>query len=233
MRSSTAALAAALAIVASQAHAIEPGTVYSPRVEQGEWELEVRSFTVRDHDHDENGLWNHHFALGYGVNSFWWTELVGEYEKPRGEGGQWEAFEWENRFAFAEPGQYWVDVGAIVELEKHRHGNGKEVKAGLLFEKDIDDFTATVNWLFGREFGDEASSKWEQIYRAQLRWRYRPEFQPMIELQADEHAANVGPGIRGKAKIFGQKIEYTTAWLIRTTGDTPKNLLRFELEYEF
>lgn len=59
------------------------------------------------------------------------TEIVGEYEKPRHEGGAWEAFECENRFQFTEPGQYWVDVGGIVELEKKARGDGKELKLGL------------------------------------------------------------------------------------------------------
>jgi hypothetical protein len=235
MKSRNAAFAAAglLLLIAAQARAVEPGQVYSPRVEQGEWELELRSFTIVDRHHDEDGLWNHHVALGYGVNSFWWTELVGEYEKPRHEAGGWEAFEWENRFQFTEPGQYWLDIGGIVELEKKRRGNGKEVKAGLLLEKEIDDATLTINWLAGREYGGDASSKWEQEYRAQLRWRYLPALQPLVELQADQHAMNVGPGLTGKAKIGGQKLEYTAAWLIRALGDTPKNLLRFELELEF
>jgi len=144
-----------------------------------------------------------------------------------------EAIEWENRFQLTEPGQYWIDVGGIVELEKKRHGDGKEVKIGLLFEKDIEDATVAFDWLAGREYGEDASSKWEQQYRAQLRWRYLPALQPMVEMQADEHAMNAGPGITGKAKIGGQKIAYTTAWLVRTSGDTPKNLLRFELELKF
>ncbi len=233
MKRLNGALAAAALLWNAHALAVEPSSVYSPRVEQGEWELEYKAFTVVDRKHDDDGFWNHQVSLGYGVNSFWWTELVGEYEKARHEPGGWEAFEWENRFQFAEPGKYWLDMGAIVELEKKRRGNGKEVKVGLLFEKDIDDATVTVNWLAGREYGDDASSKWEQIYRAQLRWRYLPALQPLLELQADEHAMNAGPGVTGKARIGGQKIEYTAAWLLRTSGDTPKNLLRFDLELEF
>jgi len=229
----TALATAAVALCATHACAVEPGPVYSPHVDQGEWELEYRSFTVRDRNHDEDRLWNHHASIGYGVNAFWWTEIVGEYEKPRHEPGQWEAFEWENRFQFTEPGQYWLDVGGIVELEKKRPGDGKEVKVGLLLEKDIQDATVRFNWLAGREYGDGASSKWEQEYRTQLRWRYLPALQPLVEVQADEHAANVGPGVTGKANIGGQKVEYTAAWLIRASGDTPQNLLRFEVELEF
>jgi len=87
------AAAALPMLLATPVHAVEPGQVYSPRVEQGEWELEIRSFTIGDRKHDEDGLRDHHVALGYGVNSFWWTEIVGEYEKPRDQAGAWEAFE--------------------------------------------------------------------------------------------------------------------------------------------
>ncbi len=81
---------AGLLLFTTRVHAVEPGPVYSPRVEQGEWEVEWRAFTIVDRKHDEDRLWNHHVALGYGVNSFWWTELVAEYEKPRQESGQWK-----------------------------------------------------------------------------------------------------------------------------------------------
>ena len=234
MKALHATLAGAMfGIAATQARAIEPGPVYSPHVEQDEWELEARSFTVVDKKSEENGLWNHHYSLGYGVTSWWWTEIVAEYEKPRPESGSWEAFEWETRFQFTEPGQYWVDAGGIVELEKARTGNGKELKLGLLFEKDIEETTLKFNGLLERAWGDDASSKWEQQYRAQWRWRYVSAFEPLVELQADEHAMNAGPGFTGKVKIGGRKLAYTTAWLFRTTGDTPQNLVRFELELEF
>jgi len=173
--------------------------------------------------------------LGYGVTSFWFTSVGVEYEKPRHAAGVWEAYEWENRFQFTEPGQYWVDVGGLVELEKAVHGNGKELKLGLLLEKDIDDTTLTFNWLFERAWGgDEPPSKWEQQYRAQWRWRRAPAFQPLIELQADEHALNAGPGFTGTIRLgTKQELSSTMAWLFRATGDTPHNLVRFQLEFEF
>ena len=236
MRIRHAALVAAVgALFAANAHAIEPGPVFSPHVDEGEWELEARGFTIVDKKNDENGLWNYHFELGYGVNAFWFTEIGIEYEKLRGAPGVWEAYEWENRFQFTEPGQYWIDIGGFVELEKAVHGNGKEALIGLLFEKDIDDTTLTLNWLFGRTWDvEDASSKWEQQYRAQWRWRRAPAFEPLLELQADEHAMNAGPGFTGTIKLGGtQKLNYTTAWLFRATGDTPQNLWRFQLEYEF
>lgn len=215
------------------AQAIEPDTVYSPRVEQGEWELEYKGRYFHDRDSDEHRQAQHKLALGYGATSFWWTELYAEYEHTPGSGGGWSAFEWENRFQFTEPGQYWADFGALVELERTHPGTGKEVRVGLLLEKDIAETTLTVNWLVGKTFASEESSTWEQQYRAQWAWRYRPEFQPLLQWQGDEHSTYAGPGIAGKIRIVREHLGYHLTWLRRISGDTPANAVRVQLEYEF
>lgn len=220
-------------LVIVPAHAVEPATVYSPRVEQGEWEIEYKGRYFHDRESDEHRQAQSKFALGYGPTSYWWAELYAEYEHTPGSGGGWSAFEWENRFQLTEPGQYWVDVGALFELERAHPGTGKEVRAGLLLEKDIEETTMTVNWLFNRAFADEEPSRWEQIYRAQWAWRYRPEIQPLLQWQSDEHSAYVGPGVAGKLKVAGRHVGYHLTWLRRISGDTPKNALRVQLEYEF
>jgi len=215
------------------AQAVEPDTVYSPRVEQGEWELEYKGRYFYDRDSDEHRQLQSKFALGYGPTSWWWTELYAEYEHTPGSGGGWSAFEWENRFQFTEPGQYWVDVGALVELERVHPGTGKEVRVGLLLEKEIDETTLTLNWLLNREFAEEESSHWDQVYRVQWAWRLRPEIQPLVQWQSDEHSAYAGPGITGKLRIAGQHVEYHLTWLHRISGDIPKDAVRVQLEYEF
>ena len=145
------------------AQAVEPDTIYSPRVEQGEWELEYVGRYFHDRDSDEHRQSQNKLALGYGPASYWWTELYAEYEHTPGSGGGWSAFEWENRFQLTEPGQYWIDVGALVELERTHPGGGKEVRAGLLLEKDIDETTLTVNWLLSRAFADYDASSLDYI----------------------------------------------------------------------
>ncbi len=213
--------------------AVEPDTIYSPRVEQGERELEYKGRYFYDRESDEHRQSQNKLALGYGPTSYWWTELYAEYEHTPGNGGGWSAFEWENRFQFTEPGQYWVDVGALVELERTHPGTGKEARVGLLLEKDIDETTLTVNWLVSRAFAGEESSRWEQVYRAQWAWRYRAELQPLVQWQSDEHSAYAGPGISGKLRIATQHVGYHLTWLRRISGDIPKNAMRVQLEYEF
>lgn len=218
--------------MATPAHAGGPGTVYSPRVEQGEWELEYKGRYYLDRD-SERREEQSKFAVGYGITSYWWTEGYAEYQRTTESGGGWSAFEWENRFQLTEPGQYWLDLGAIVELERTHPGKGKETTAGLLAEKDIGETTLTVNWLAVRTFGgEEATPRWEQVYRTQWAWRWRPELEPLVQWQGDEHSGYAGPGFSGKAKIGTQRIAYHLAWLSRTNGDVPRNALRVELEFE-
>ena len=229
------AMLAAGSMPVQSAHAGGPDTVYSPRVEQGEWELEYkgRYWYGLDRDNESHRETQSKFALGYGPTSYWWTELYAEYEHTPASGGGWSAFEWENRFQLTEPGQYWLDVGALVELERTHPGAGKEARVGLLTEKEIDATTLTVNWLVGREFGDEASSRWEQDYRAQWAWRWRPEVQPLLQWQGDEHSGYAGPGVAGKTRIATQRVGYHLTWLRRISGDVPRNALRVQLEFEF
>jgi hypothetical protein len=67
----------------------------------------------------------------------------------------------------------------------------------------------------------------------QWAWRLRPEIQPLVQWQSDEHSAYAGPGISGKLKIAAQHVGYHLTWLRRISGDIPKNAVRAQLEYEF
>lgn len=227
-----AALAAGLMPLPA-APADGPGTIDSPRVEQGEWEIEYKGRYFYDRESGEHRQSQNKLALGYGPTSYWWTEFYAEYEHTPGSGGGWSAFEWENRVQFTEPGRYWLDVGALVELERTHPGTGKEAWVGLLLQKEIDETTLTVNWLAGRTFGDEASSRWEQEYRAQWAWRWRPEIEPLLQWQGDEHSGYAGPGVAGKTRIGSQRVGYRLTWLRRLGGEVPQNALRVQLEFEF
>ena len=227
-----AVLAAGLARVA---HAGGPDTVYSPRVELGEWELEYkgRYRYGPDRNGESQRETQNKAALGYGPTAYWWTEVYAEREATPENGDHWSAFEWENRFQFTEPGEYWLDLGAIAELERTRPGNGKEVRLGLLVEKDIDQTTLTANLLGARTFGGEEASGWGPEYRVQWAWRLRRDAEPLVQWQQDAEGAYAGPGIAGKTKIGGQRVGYHLTWLRRVRGDAPPNALRLQLEFEF
>lgn len=54
--------------------------VFEPYAEQGEWELESTGLYDFDHSKNKNAVQEYKNAIGYGVNSFWHTELEVETE---------------------------------------------------------------------------------------------------------------------------------------------------------
>src|SRR5208282_5869961 len=54
--------------------------VFVPNAEQGEWELENTGVYDIDPAKNKNAVQEYHYAVGYGVNSFWHTELELEAE---------------------------------------------------------------------------------------------------------------------------------------------------------
>ena len=93
-------------------------------------------------------------GFGYGVTQRWFTELYRKYEGSTGEGTHFDAWEWENKFQLTETGQYPVDVGFIVELERPKNRNeGNEVRFGPLFQTE---FAKPV----GQPLASSAFAKW-------------------------------------------------------------------------
>ena len=213
--------------------AVEPDTIYSPRVEQGEWELEYKGRYFYDRESDEHRQSQSKFALGYGPTSWWWTELYAEYEHTPGNGGGWSAFEWENRFQFTEPGQYWVDVGALVELERTHPGTGKEVAGRPLAGKgdrrdDVDGQLAgqpgfrrggilTLGTGVPRAMGVALSAG-----------------NPAVGAMAKRRAQRLRrPRHFREVKNCGAARRISPDVAARISGDIPKNAMRVQLEYEF
>ena len=85
--------------------------VFAPDAEQGEWELENTGVYDIDPHKNKNAVQEYHEAVGYGVNSFWHTELELEDEtQPTADAiTPFKAthMEWENIFQLAEKGQYY------------------------------------------------------------------------------------------------------------------------------
>lgn len=95
--------------------------VYSPYVEQGEWELEARGGVNFDSRSDKDKLQTQKYALGYGVTKNWFTEVYGEIEKEYNDDGEdldfsFTEVEWENKFQLTDKGKYSVDLGFLVEI---------------------------------------------------------------------------------------------------------------------
>jgi hypothetical protein len=235
-----ALLFASILPASSAAFAGSADPVYTPTVEKGETEFELRGGY-----RDFANIPNEHafvFDVGYGVTNRWRTEAVVEYAAEGGEPGRMEALEWENVFVLTEPGKYWMDVGLLAEYE-HTFAQGPdEVKIGPLLQKEIGSTVANLNFRFKREVGSGASTDTELDYRWQVRWRGNEKLEwgmqgfgelGTVDRLGDGSWNSAGPALFGLARLQGRdKIRYNAALLAGLDHDAPDAAVRFQVEYE-
>ncbi len=71
--------------------------VYSPIVEEGEKEIDTKFGTQSPRNGDESRQSGASIGFGYGVNSWWFTEIYGKAVWD-GNTSKFDAVEWENKF---------------------------------------------------------------------------------------------------------------------------------------
>jgi len=223
----------------ASAHATKK--VYAPYVEQGEVELEYRGGYDIDDNDDVDGAWKQKIAIGYGVNNYWFTELYGEFEK-EGESEsniKFSAIEWENKFQLTQPGQYWLDLGLLTELEYNTAGGADKVEVKALLAKDIGKFTHLANLGVEREFGEDSDDATEFGVSWSSRYRYMPSFEPGFEIHSEfgrlddgssfnEEDHRIGPVIYGQLGA----IKYDVGYLVGVSDGAPDGTIKALLEYE-
>ncbi len=245
MKQHAVCVAALASLCLQQAVAGPADYVYTPTVEYGERELDFKFGTAREPGEDRETAAS--IGFGVGATPFWFTELYAKFERVGGGATKLEAVEWENKFQLTEPGEYPVDVGLIVELERPQdHDEGWEVKLGPLFQADLTTrLQANVNVLFERHFNAAEKSETELGYQWQLKYRWQPTFEFGVQgfgevgewndwEAADEQGHNAGPAVFGKLPLGDhQAIKYNAAYLIGLSDHAADHTLRLQAEYEF
>jgi hypothetical protein len=135
--------------------------VFEPYAEQGELELENTGVYDIDPHKDKNAVQEYHYAVGYGVNSFWHTELELETETQPTDVSitkfQATHMEWENIFQFTDQGQYWLDSGAYLAYEAPLiNKQVGQFEGKILLEKTLNKITNILNISFNQEVGQGA-----------------------------------------------------------------------------
>ena len=232
-------------LIPAPAHATHK--VYYPTVEEGETELEVRGHTTIDSDSSLRNEQKYKIGVGRGFNSFWFSELYGEVEKPAGvDNYEMESFEWENLFQLTEQGKYWADWGFLVEYSKARE-SGEPDKTALtpIMQKQLGRDLATLNLTFEKESGDNAADKWQFAYAWQYRWQGNRKLEYGVEgygelgdvsdwNSSSDQVHQVGPAIFGKLKTAsGHAWKYAVGLLAGLTSSTPSATVTGLFEYEF
>lgn len=145
-----------------------------------------------------------------------------------------EAYELEARWMLTEQGQLWADWGALFELEKQHNEDSWELTAGLLTEKEFGRYSLTTNLLLSYEWGQDSEKELETELRAKYRYRWKPQFQPGIEVYFSEEYLGIGPASMGVYRFDRQKqIKWELAFISGLNGDSKDHTLRFAIEYEF
>lgn len=205
--------------------------VYHPYVLPNETEFEWRLLSRQT---DNASLQGQRLAFGKALSENMMLEsyLVGEKTTDQRFGLQ--AYEIELRWQLSEQGQYWADWGMLFEVEKLHKKNEWEVTTGVLFEKEFERNSLTLNAFLIYEWGEQTQNEFESEFRLKYRYRWFAEFQPAIELYSGEDFFGVGPAFMGIVRIDRQQQLKWEAGFISELSNTGKDHnFRLALEYEF
>lgn len=212
--------------------------VYSPIVEKGELEFELRNGYTFDDDGRGDEL-TQKYAIGYGFTNRWFTEIYGEFEHAPGEEYDLKAIEWENRFQFTEQGEHWLDAGLLLEYKLPTDaGSPDKLEAFLLLEKQYYEWMHRLNIGAEREVGENSEDEIEGVARWATVYRLNPYFEPGFEYHAElgevgdmssfeEQEHQAGPVIYGN---FGA-LSYDLGYLFGLSEEAPDGELKLLLEY--
>ncbi|MBK9161614.1 MAG: hypothetical protein IPM27_08615 [Nitrosomonadales bacterium] len=220
--------------------------VFTPKVEQGVYEMEVNYGTNRSPAGERFTAFA--VGLGYGMSEHWYSAISLKQEH---NGNQSLTIaEWENKFHLGKAGAYPVDFGFITEVESPISGNGpSEIKFGPLLQSDFGKLQLNGNVLFERAFGqaDEQGVPFVTNigYQWQARYRLRPTFgfglQGMGEMgKWNDWDARANQNHRAGIVLFGkielaegQEVKVNAASLFGISNAAPGQTFRMQLEYEF
>lgn len=225
-------------------HAGPSDYVYTPSVTYGEREIDFKMGSADKKDTPVEAAAS--IGFGYGVKQWWFTEFYLKYKRELNEDTKFDAYEWENKFQLTEAGQYPVDVGFLLEIERPKdHDEGWEVKWGPLFQTEFGKVQLNANLLFQRSYHAAAPSNMQFQYQWQIKYRWLPQFEYGLQgfgeagdydnwSQQDEQIHKLGPAVFGKLPLGGgHAIRYNAAWLLGASKAAPDNTLRLQVEYEF
>jgi len=212
--------------------------VYSPHVTQGRSEFEFRGSRFSDGDPAVNGSGSYAFSAAHGVTSWWKPEVYfAQYDRQPNGSTQLAGYEFENTFQLAPQGKYWADPGFLFAYEHVKAaGEPNVVEFGPLLEKRSGRFDHRMNFIWEKQVGGGASSKYEFRASYALEYRIRTAFRPGLEAyyRPDDDASHLGPVINGELYFSnGAEIGYSTGVLFGLTSSSPNATYVARLEYEF
>ena len=207
--------------------------VYHPYVEPLEREIEYRTLWVDDRT-SANGRWQHRVGFGAAFLDRFFAELYYIANDDSGKNASSDAYELELKWQLTEQGEYSADWGLLFELEKADNESKFEYATRLLAEKEFGRWVGTANLAAIYEWGHKIKNELESTVTSQLRYRYRPGFEPAVELYMGQSTKGLGPVALGDLRFSGrQKLHWELGLIFGMDSKTPDQTVRGMLEYEF
>jgi hypothetical protein len=188
-------------------------------------------------------------AIGFGkaVLDGWFSELSVQVHRIGARATEFDAVDWENIVQLSEQGEWPVDLGWVLEVERPRNpAEGMSIRMGPLLQREFGRIQVNANLVASRHFQTSTFQATQWHYQLQAKYRLR---QPLeFGLQAfgtlgSRDAAlepyarqvhRVGPVVMGKFPIGPERtLAYNVGLLGGTTGHSPDRTLRAQLEIEF
>lgn len=201
--------------------------VYHPYVQPLEREIEWRMISA-----DDEQL--HRFGIGQSFSDRLFIEgyLIAEDDKD----GNFSltAYELEAKYQLTEQGEYAVDWGVIMEIEKEKDEDSWEIAGGVLMEKEWGRWVGTANFWGIYEWGDNKDDEIESVLALQARYRYSRFLEPALEFYSGEKTRGLGPVLMGDIRMgTGKKLHWEAGAIIGLDSKTPDNTWRLLTEFEF
>lgn len=241
-------LTGVVAIGALGSNANAATRLYSPYVTPGELEIEYFGSRSVDGDNSKDNKQKQQFAIGYGVNEWWKTELYAKFEKEPQDNLKFDEWEWENLFQLTERGEYLVDVGATIAYEwTPQSDRADNVEARLLLAKDIDKTTHLLNVIAEKNVGSGPKDGVEGKLLWSSRYSYSRYFEPGFEIESDfgelensgsfdEQKHYIGPAAYGKIPLnFTSRadgLKYRVGYLFGVSDAANDGEAIAQIEYE-
>ena len=198
--------------------------VYHPYVQALEREVEWRMVS-------SDGEQKHRLGIGQSLSDRLFVEA---YLITSNNESSIDAYEAEAKWQLTEQGEYAVDWGVILELEKDRHDNNWELASGLLMAKDWGRWSGSANLWAIYEWGDTIKSELESALALQARYRYSRYFEPALEFYSGQNTRGIGPVIMGDVKFSaGKKLHWEVGSIMGLDSKTPDKTWRLLAEFEF
>ncbi len=208
--------------------------VYHPYVQLLETEIEYQFLHEQNANDEFNGRQRHKLGIGRALSDAFFAELSLIGSDNHGETIAVDAFEVELKWQLTEQGEYDNDWGVLFELEKEKSENSWETSVTLIGLHEWSDWILTGNLSLIYEWGDDIDNEWETAFASQLRYKYKQQLEPAIELYLGQDTKAMGPVLTGSYRLgVAKKMNWEFGVIFGMGSEMADATWKLNMEYEF